>query len=1163
MTVSIRRVSALLMGTALACSGHASIRDYYEEPGLNPFKDTVNQNFGEHIDPFSGQLQLSYTDILVPGNGGFDLRVQRVYNNPQDAALPYSPYGYGWTMHFGRIAVDQQNNTKICNQNLWSVDVLDNPSLELPDGGRQLLVLADQHSPELITKQWWRADCEPDGDVVVKSPDGTKYVMDEWDTDAEGTKIYATYIEDANGNSMTIDYDVNPTGVIYVNSVTTSDGRSLDYAYENVATDNIRLKSIAVNGPVGGVNDGTWTYSHTYTTTTIPDYALLTKVTRPDGLSWDYDYHPNYTNGTAGSFAMEKVTYPSGGTIEYGYGYVYFDFGAQKATTVVTSKDTGGRDITPASWSFTYTPGHSSSSGYDETLMVAPDHQRLYQHVGYVASAPRWRVGTKDYETVYDLNGNPIEQYAYTYGSILLSNENFWHGRSTLRIDDNTQTPYVASVRHWRQGTSVETQYSNFDAYGNPQTVVETTNLIGASDRTITRTFQNNTSGSDWILGLVTQEIIDHSTNSTISQWTTNRTYDPAGNLETDNQWGVLTSYTYTSEGDLATVTDANSNTTTFTNYHRGIAKNVSYPESVTEVRSINDDGTIEYITNGRGYTTNYTWDDLNRLTDIDYPINSDVSISYYADKAVLTRGAYQETRSFDGFWRSTGMERKDAVLGTVVSTNRDVDHNGNVTFQSYPNSSQGVTFTYNGIEQLESVTNPDLSSRTYTYPNGSEVQITDENGHVTRKAFLDYGNMDSKLIRSIYSPELVTTLINYDGVNKPIMVFQGELQQDNTILGGPRYYRYDSRSFLVEEEHPETGITSFGRDNVGNLTSIEIGTSTIVETRTYDDLNRLETITYSDGTPGATFGYDGNSNLESVTSSVATRAYIYDQNDNLTDETLLIGGQTYDVAYGIDGLDQIGDLTYPSGRVVDFGTNAIGWQTKAGSYVTHVNHHPNGLLDTMTYANGVVTSLTLDNRQRPYAIGAQLGQTEYVDLTLGYDNVSNVTGIVDSLGTQHDRTIGYDDFDRMTSATGPWGTETVTYDAMSNIDTRDRNGDVQDYYYDGNMKLAYRVFPTFFYTVTHDARGNVTSDGPNIMLYDGANRLVTADNGVNVIDYEYDGAGTRVSRTQLLQTDHVLYNQSGQLLGEYNPSGGFTEYVYVDAALAAKIEDPTTAVGQ
>ena len=27
-----------------------AIRDYYAEPGLNPFKGTVNQHFNEHVD---------------------------------------------------------------------------------------------------------------------------------------------------------------------------------------------------------------------------------------------------------------------------------------------------------------------------------------------------------------------------------------------------------------------------------------------------------------------------------------------------------------------------------------------------------------------------------------------------------------------------------------------------------------------------------------------------------------------------------------------------------------------------------------------------------------------------------------------------------------------------------------------------------------------------------------------------------------------------------------------------------------------------------------------------------------------------------------------------------------------------------------------------------
>lgn len=63
-------ILSFFVSASLAVSAHANIRDYYEEPGLNPFKETINQNFGEHIDPFSGQLQLSYTDLVVPGNGG-------------------------------------------------------------------------------------------------------------------------------------------------------------------------------------------------------------------------------------------------------------------------------------------------------------------------------------------------------------------------------------------------------------------------------------------------------------------------------------------------------------------------------------------------------------------------------------------------------------------------------------------------------------------------------------------------------------------------------------------------------------------------------------------------------------------------------------------------------------------------------------------------------------------------------------------------------------------------------------------------------------------------------------------------------------------------------------------------------------------------------------
>ena len=92
-------------GLLITVSPAEEIRDYYAEPGLNPFKETVNQNFHEHIDPFSGTLQLKYTDLIVPGNGGMDIGIHRVYTSLQEWELGVRrASGVGWTMHFGRRA---------------------------------------------------------------------------------------------------------------------------------------------------------------------------------------------------------------------------------------------------------------------------------------------------------------------------------------------------------------------------------------------------------------------------------------------------------------------------------------------------------------------------------------------------------------------------------------------------------------------------------------------------------------------------------------------------------------------------------------------------------------------------------------------------------------------------------------------------------------------------------------------------------------------------------------------------------------------------------------------------------------------------------------------------------------------------------------------------
>ena len=49
--------------------------------GFSPNRELVSQLAFEHVDPMTGNLLLTFTDLELPGNAGFDLRIQRTYNS--------------------------------------------------------------------------------------------------------------------------------------------------------------------------------------------------------------------------------------------------------------------------------------------------------------------------------------------------------------------------------------------------------------------------------------------------------------------------------------------------------------------------------------------------------------------------------------------------------------------------------------------------------------------------------------------------------------------------------------------------------------------------------------------------------------------------------------------------------------------------------------------------------------------------------------------------------------------------------------------------------------------------------------------------------------------------------------------------------------------------
>lgn len=53
----------------------------FDAPGMHRHRDYFSQMPFENIDTLSGSLVLKFTDLVLPGNAGRELRLERTYNS--------------------------------------------------------------------------------------------------------------------------------------------------------------------------------------------------------------------------------------------------------------------------------------------------------------------------------------------------------------------------------------------------------------------------------------------------------------------------------------------------------------------------------------------------------------------------------------------------------------------------------------------------------------------------------------------------------------------------------------------------------------------------------------------------------------------------------------------------------------------------------------------------------------------------------------------------------------------------------------------------------------------------------------------------------------------------------------------------------------------------
>lgn len=1174
--------SVFVHGTlAIGFGSAAAETPIYYEPGINPYREQASQDGVESVDPYSGMLKVRHLDLFLPGNGGLDIKVLRTYDSAGVYQLGVGgiglpAMGYGWVSHFGKLA-----GSYVCQPDFNTPST--RPVLELPDGIQFKFLKAPAGFGHLyVSNEGWVADCAnaPDGGgLFVLSPEGVRYDMTVRYSENGIDRFQVKKITDKNGNWLNFDYQATG-GKPYPLKITASDGRVVNFEYAPGVTTGTRVSKITANGQV-------WRYDYTSAGTplSVSSNATsfeLSKVTRPDGTTWTYEY-PVFANYYSPLVTLRgylgKIKRPDGGLTSYQYSYVSTEVLGGARALRITSKSVFDNVNPQSNWAYRYKFWESvggSSVGVSTTDVTDPaGGLTTYKHETPYASksATAWRVGllldklecssvNGTVTTCIPASANRREQNEW--GSQLVSPDQ--HTANTgvePYYDAQTNRPLLTKKTITQDGTTYTTQYLSHDSYGNPARIVETGN---GGTRTLDLTYYNNS--TKWIVGQRDRETLD-------SAWVIDRGFDANGNILSVVKYGVPTTLTYFATGDVASITDANYNRTDFANYYRGVPRQENQPGGVTVYRTVNATGTVATETNGEGNLTQYSYDGLNRLTGVAPPAGNSTTIQWGSNSKTVTRGSFVESTLFDGFGREIDLTKRDSVTSAFTRSAYRYDALGRKIMEAYPTNSTapiantsnqmtlpGAQYGYDILGRLVSIKHADGKLRQMQYLAGNQVKTTNERNYATTNSYRSFGDPEERQLMGVVAPVAAANMtITRDSLGQITSMAQA---------GVTRTMQYDSRGYLTKTYHPETGWITYGRDAVGNALSKSVGVAPGARTVSfvYDSRNRLTDTTYMDSTtPPVGLTYNRVDDIINATRGSIVRAYDYDANRNLQSESLEVDGRTFNLSYLYDGNDALTQVTYPDGQIVNYYPDALGRPTSVSPYVTSITYHPSSQVSGMTYANGVSTVQAFNSRQWPSQLSVSKLTIGLINTSYIYDGLGNLTSMTDSVSAGYNRTLSYDAIDRLVSAAGSWGSGNITYDGRGNLLTQTYGSTyAKTYTYDSANRLASYTGSTAF---TYDAWGNATRSGNALSyhLYDNASNLYCAScDSASPLRFEYDASNYRVKKSRNSVVTYSFYAKDGNLMMEYTPSlSDLKQFAYHNKKQVAMrhIVNPALIIGQ
>lgn len=1179
-------------------TGDSLLPDFYDDPSISTSAIKLTDYESSSVDYFSGMLARTATDYVLPGSGGMDLKVQRSYRSLQPYSWPErSAVGLGWSFHYGWLEIYDDN--KLCDS-LWSVSVMDNPVMHMPDGSVDVLALTEDGLSSMIdpTKIHYRGksgiglscflfEPNPGNRIELRTADGSRYLFERWSAGGAVTgfnktaKYYVKEVIDRNGNWIRINnQNVGVDGtVISPVSILTSDGHDLSFEYENGLLVRVRhgLQAVVEYDYEPAIHPGT--------------YHQLVAVDLGVDLNWSYQYSSYADDGSA---SLKVATNPFGGITSYDWQRIYFQSGdGQQLNAAVVRVEQQSTGEIPAVWQYAYFPA-SVAGERDKTMVFAPEGAYEYFHrsARNMTSGEVWMVGLKERVTFTPAFGQTREE-RYTWEPWFISRENNKRTTATGIYAAVDQSYYGARLTELRTTVGTNEWITTWSAWytgelGVPE--AQTVTMAGPAGevRRLQRRFHHRPERH--IYFLLAQQFYDQQLHP-------NRTphsmiFDDRGNPISEYLNGFWSHKTWDEKGNLTSVIRGMNGTasegeprlTKFENYLWGIARRTVHPDDSISSAIIDERGRVLSRTNRDGQVVGYTYDGVGRVKSVDYPLGNDAYVTHLDRRTIVVRGAYRRTVTTDGFGRPVREKHEDMQSGGSVVVERRYDGLGRLIFLSYPNSVSGTTYVYDGYGRTLRVTHAG-GERSYSYADGYRVDVRDERNNLTRIYRNEVGGHNSGEITRIESPHGVVTVIERNEYGLPLSVSQGSGSEFVT-----RRNHYSSGLVLLSSEDPETSSREFGYDLAGNLVAIghidndsggvrtqyniydlndrvaatysavndtlnineDVARETVAAVLTYTYTAEGKPITQRRQEYVEQYGYSNQQLFAAIHDSTWTSQW--DSNGNLSSEEANVGGRRWNVSYAYDGNDRLSEMTYPDGHVVGFSPNAFGWTTRAGAYAGNALHHPSSALAGFTYGNGKSFRMPIDEQYRI----SEIEVPGVIGLTYAYDGSGNTVSIADSIDPTTSVSIAYDGLNRMVAADGPWGNGSFAYDSVGNMSGKTIGESEISLEYDARNRLSASsggVTKQYGY----DHFGNLQRRGVERHVYDGLGKLLavrTPDFSISTT-YQYDARGRRIATSRFGEETFSLYSANDQLIYEEAPSRfERTKYIYLGGFLVAKKEN-------